>query len=454
MQTTMRYIRLILTAVLGLALIVGVYVFTSKQNLRWDLTSNKRNSLSAETETALATVNSTITAVAFYLPNTPGKEATQDLFDLFKHQNDNFSYEFVDPDRAPYRAKELGVTVSGTVVLLNGDRRESVSPVTEENLINAVIKVSDARERALYILTGHGELVEQGGQQSLSALKQRLTEQGVAVEPLTLAREQNPPTPDSVILIAGPRRDLLDHELELLGKHLDQGGRLFVAFSAEDKTNLDDFVAKRLGIRRLDGLVIDMVSRMIAGDPTMPMMQQYAQHPLTRDFSMMTFFPTSCALAKAEDVDTGGTTTLLGATTDQAWLETDLAAMAQGKAGLDPASDTPGPLWLTAAWEANATPDGNGAKARAVVFADQDILSDQYVNAVGNMDFARNAVNWLLEREGLIVLNKKSEENVYLMLESWQRALLTYGPLVGLPILAVLLAILVALWRRPRNIHS
>ncbi|MCA1985958.1 MAG: hypothetical protein LDL27_05730, partial [Desulfovibrio sp.] len=85
---------------------------------------------------------------------------------------------------------------------------------------------------------------------------------------------------------------------------------------------------------------------------------------------------------------------------------------------------------------------------RAVVFADQDSLTNRYAKVYGNLDLARNAMNWLLEREGLIVVRKPDVPNVFLTLSAGERLLLSWFPLVLLPLAMFGLALAMALVRK------
>jgi ABC-type uncharacterized transport system involved in gliding motility auxiliary subunit len=85
---------------------------------------------------------------------------------------------------------------------------------------------------------------------------------------------------------------------------------------------------------------------------------------------------------------------------------------------------------------------------RVVVVADQDFLSNKYVNVGGNLDFGRNCLNWLAEREGLLTISKPKSANVFLMLQPTPRMLLTWAPLILLPAAALILALGMAVKRR------
>ncbi len=458
-----RYTQTILAGVLGLALLVGLNVLAAKQNWRWDTTTVKRNSLAPETIHTLTTLKRPVKAVAFYRPEE-GRAQLQDLFKLFERYADQFSFEFVDPDRSPFKAKELKVTATGTVVLVSGDKQEQLALPNEQKLLNGLIRVTNLRRAKLYFSTGHGESDPQGdGKDSCTHLGMALTEQGADVQKIMLAQQDSMPGDADALFILGPRMDFADQELKVLSDYLQRGGRLFIAISAEDNINLDGWL-NNIGLERLDGMAVDPLSKLLVGDAMAPIIQEYNTTPITDNFALMTVFPTATALAAVVKGDGPAPVQWLGRSNPQSWLETDLETLRNGSAEFVPGSDVQGPLWLVAAFEKRMEKGGDkdagkadesagkdtekAPLARAVVFADQDFLTDQFVNSYGNMDLARNSANWLMEREQLITVTKPEAANVLLVLSVGERILISWVPLLLIPLACLMLALIVTVSRR------
>ncbi|MFW5735717.1 MAG: GldG family protein [Oceanidesulfovibrio sp.] len=467
----------ILTGLIAIALLVGVNVLASKRDWRWDATSNKRYSLSEASKAALETLPESVHAVAFFRP-TDGAEQTEDLLELFAGRTERFTYEIVDPDRAPFRAKQLDVRQTGVVVVQSDGRTEKVVYPTEETLLNAVVKATTRTENTVGVVTGHGELdVEAPGGRKASVFKELLTDQGAVVEPFTLAIAESVPEDVDLLLILGPAQDFMEHELDVLDDYVNRGGRLFVALMPEGATNLEPWLAERFGLRRQEGFVVDTLSQVMTGDAMTPLAQQYARMPITRDFALMTLYPTAGALAAAESNATGteGDARPQGLvfSGEQTWLESDIQGLLDGTAEFNEDEDLMGPFWLGAFYMGaphptadgqpagdNATEPTNFAAAtngttgaasppiRAVFFADQDFLTDDFITIGGNKDLARNSLNWLLEREGLISVDKPKPVTTFLVLTPLQRTLLTYVPVIVVPGVCLVLAVVVALRRR------
>jgi len=469
-----RTILLAITGILCLAVLLGINGVAGKKTWRFDLTADKLFSLSPQTVAVLKDMGRDVKAVAFFYPNSQGRTSVKDMFDLFKRETDLFDYEFVDPDRDPARAKELGVRNFPVVVLVSGERNEKITFPSEENVINGVIRVADTTPRRVYFVEGHGELNIHGTDNSgMDKVKALVRSQGMEVDVLPLSMVDSIPEDTDILAIVGPKMDFLDTELALLRNYLDSEGRLLVCFSAEDRTNLDDFIVDRLSIQRREGIAVDMTSKMQVGDPRITMVQKYSDtHPITRDFGqIMTMFPTAGGLRtsiKPVPWEERIMVQHLGRTSHEAWLETDVVTLNQtGEARFDSEKDTKGPLTLIASYEIKDLPPPdpenpkpepspevlNVPKARAVVFGDQDFMTNQYLPAGGNTDLLRNTLNWLSERESILSLSKE-RENIFMLLKSDQKFIITWMPRAIVPVAALLMALAITLIRRPRKTGS
>ncbi|CAM2059060.1 ABC_transp_aux domain-containing protein [Desulfovibrionales bacterium] len=462
-----RISQTILVGSLGLALLMGLNVLAVKWGWRWDTTMNKRHSLAPETVNALKNLNAAVTATAFFLPDD-SREATENLFKLVAGKTTQFTFEFVDPDRSPLRAKQAQVTQRGSTVIASDKRQETIIFPDETKLINAITRVSSAKQSRILIISGHGELdPEASTTNACSQLKKVLSDQGDKIEKTALITMDAIPQDIDAVLLLGPKKDLLDRELQLLTDFLNGGGRLLIALSAEEHTNLDGWLNTHLSLARLPGLVVDPVSTLVSGDPLTPLVQRYNLSAITRDFGLMTLYPTCTALAPTDTNKSSikglfqsvGPLSPMGLSTEQSWLKTDLKALYDtGMAEFNPKDDIAGPLWLSAIYEApikdnmdlgKSTPQTRHKRlARTLIFGDQDFISDKYIHLVGNIDLARNGINWLLEREEFITVSKPKPVNAFLLLSPLERQLTKLITIVLIPGTTLAMAIIIAMKRR------
>lgn len=435
-----------LTVAAMVVLLAGAWLLADMAGLRYDATRGKRHSLSRETNAVLDALSRDVHVLAFFRPAAPGRKRAGDLLELYEGASDRFSYEFVDPDRELFRARERGVTRDATMVFISGDKQEKVVSMDEESLTTALVRVTSQRTMRLGLVTGHGELdLAVRGEEGVSRIMDELSQRGVETRSLSLVEEGGVPEAIDLVCVLGPSRDFLEPELKALTGYFTSGGEILVALKAEARTNLDAWLEEYAGLRRMTGYVMDPVSRFVTGDYLSPVIQDYSAHSITRDFSLMTIMPTAAAL---EPLDEGGALHVLGRSTPEAWLESDVAELKKGRTGYDQGEDTPGPLWLAAVHDPSLAGNEAGS-GRLAAFADQDFLTDRYSGVPGNTDLAMNTINWLLSRDNLITITKPEAAGSFLHLRPAQRWALFIVPLAVVPGTVVVLAVWV--WTRRRR---
>src|SRR5260370_12856213 len=69
---------------LALGIVVAANAISVRHNTRWDLTENKRNSVSPQTIHVLRTLKSPVSAIPFYRSDTPGDKTAEHLLPQYK----------------------------------------------------------------------------------------------------------------------------------------------------------------------------------------------------------------------------------------------------------------------------------------------------------------------------------------------------------------------------------
>jgi len=446
----MKKIQIILSIVLGLGLLIGLNVLVQKLDFRLDLTKNKRYSLSPQSKKILHHLKHKVTALCFYRPGDNGKEQLESILNLYARESKNFSYEFIDPDRAPALAKEYEIYQSGQVVLLQGKKKEKLLFPDEEKLTNALIRLSEEAKGKFYLVKGHGEISLLGSGRAITKLTSLINDEGLQIKELSLLGLKKIPGDALGVLILGPNKDFLQSELDLLSQYLNHGGRLLIAYGPEETSNITQWIETSFGWKPLNGYILDPLGKLVVGSFGVAIAQSYSYHPITADFNVITVFPTARALEQVKNSQKSPwKTELLLKTGPGAWLETDLASLKQGRAQFDPKTDQKGPL-VFAFWGERRL---GGAKdksklARVLVFGDDDFFTDNYLNLGGNKDLIRNSLNWLREKGELLSISKTKAENVFLFLSPVEKMILSWVPLIIVPVFCLFWAILVAVRRK------
>jgi len=215
-----------LMAVLALGVVVAANAISVRHNTRWDLTENKRNSVSPQTIQVLRTLKTPVSAIAFYRSDTPGKKTAEDLLAQYAtYSGGKFTWRLEDTDRAPALARQYGVESYGTVVLEGGPpaqiRTEKVLDADEEKLTNGIVKVTRAGKRIVYVVKGQGEReIGATDRNGFSQAKEQMEKANYEVKELFLARDPKIPDDGSIVIIPGPRTDFFPQELAALDAYV------------------------------------------------------------------------------------------------------------------------------------------------------------------------------------------------------------------------------------------
>jgi ABC-type uncharacterized transport system involved in gliding motility auxiliary subunit len=432
-RTTRYGLNTAVMVLLLLGIIGFVEAVSYRHSARLDLTENKRHSLSPQTIQLLRGLKTDVNAVAFFRSDQPGKRVAEDLFKQYaRYAGGKLTWRSVDPDREPGLARRYGVESYGTVVLETKERSEKVTDAEEEKLTNGLVKLTRQGKRVIYVVQGHGEHeLTNTDRPGFSEAKTAMERANYEVKPLVLARAAQVPDDAAVVILAGPRTELLPPEIGTLDAYLGRGGKLFamadpVILSASPVDPLKAYLDK-YGFNVGNNLIIELnpIGRLFGIGPEVPIIQQYEPHPITRDMGgISTLFPLTRSVEAAKTPPTGLNVQALAKTSPESWAETDRNELQQGQVKPDP-GEARGPLPVAAV----ATKD----KARIVVYGTSNFAANQFINLQGNRDFFLNTVSWLAEEEDQISIRPKDTRQTPVFLTSQQAQAVFLLPVVVLP---------------------
>jgi ABC-type uncharacterized transport system involved in gliding motility auxiliary subunit len=438
-------------AFIGIVVVINYLVYNNAKT--WDLTEDKQYTLAPETVDTLSKLPETVQARAFFSSRS-STDTAKDLLDQFKQNSSNkFDYTFVDPESDPVAAEQAGVTQDATIVLAMGERTQSVTSASEEELVSGLVRLMNPNTQSVYFLTGHGEKsLEEGGQQSYSLVSRTLTSKNYKTETLNLLATNAIPEDAKTIVIAGARTPLSDGEVTLLKGYLEQGGALIVLMEPRPLTDFGDavdplatYLQQTWGIEIGENIVVDTTSQQ----PYAPYAASYGQHAITRPFERTTTqFPTARTVSASAEAPTGVSLVQLALTAPQSWAETNLEGLADGQSQpqYDEGQDQLGPLSLAVAAENLET------KGRVLVVGDSDFPIDANFSAWANGDFMISSVDWAVGQENLINLTPKNQTpRVLLPPQASVLNLIFLAAVIVMPGLALLAGILTFIQRRRRG---
>src|SRR5690606_27168909 len=126
-----------------------------RYNWRWDTSEAKVFSLSPQSAEVVRDLEQELELLAFVEGGANPQLA--DLLQSYAYESDRVRFELIDPDRRPELAERYSIQNYNTVRVAYGDDSSLVTEPTEEKLTNAILKITQAEQKTVCFVEGHGE---------------------------------------------------------------------------------------------------------------------------------------------------------------------------------------------------------------------------------------------------------------------------------------------------------
>ncbi len=219
-----------------LAIISVANVLANRYNKSYDSTSNKRYSLSDQT--AKIVKGLTQPATITYFDKTSNFPTAKDLLDRYTTLSPKIHLDYIDPDKNPQAARAAGITKYGTTIVQIGAKKQEAKNMTEEDITGAFIRDLKNNTRTVCFVSGSGEhQIDDADRNGYSHLKDTLGKDDYVVKSISLIEKAEVPADCTVVVVAGPKDDYQQPEVDALKKYVEQGGRAHVSAgsAAEDR---------------------------------------------------------------------------------------------------------------------------------------------------------------------------------------------------------------------------
>ncbi len=438
----------------ALAVVLGAANYAATRRPHgWDLTRDKVYTLGEDTVKTVKGLTRGVQVLAFYGQADEAWGRVGDLLRRYADLSPRFTFRLVDPYKDPEAVKRYAITEDGPrLVLVSGDDEQKAKSPDEQGLTNALVRLTHARSRKVYVTTGHGEPearaeTDRGDSLAVKALEG----EGFEVAPLSLLEKPEVPADAAAVLVVAPRKPFLAPELEALRRYAAAGGHLGLFLEPEVKAGLDPLLAD-YGMALDDDMVVDPspVAQLFGGSPVTPIVKPVETHPITRELARTGLaFPTARSLS----ILTGKpvTPTPLVLSGPDSWGETDIAGIfTRGAKYDDGEKKGPLPMALVATKSTAGEKVKRSDETRVVAVGDGEFFSNQYQQLLGNLDFFQNTVSWLAEQEDRITIRPRSREGSRLFLTAAQVSTIKFLSIDALPFALLGLGLAVWLVRRSR----
>jgi ABC-type uncharacterized transport system involved in gliding motility auxiliary subunit len=461
-----RYGSLALASIaVVLGILIAINYLGQRHNRRWDLTAASQWTLSDQTKKVLAGITKPVRVTVF--ARTEDFDRFRSRLDEYHYQSKQLQVEYIDPEKRPSMAERLKENALGTVVLEYEGRVQRVTSEAEQDLTNGLIKVLQGSQPKIYFIQGHGERdingSDGGGYGGISG---ELKGDNFLTESFVLL-QQDIPADAAVVVLAGPKSDLLEPEVAKLKAYLAKGGKLLVLVDPPQKADAPPpanlfGLLKEWSVDVGTNAVLDPMSQLRGTQADVPVAAQYPYHQITNTFRLLTAYPYSRSVKPVEGGAGGRSAVTIIQSGNNSWAESDLQTLTtKGEARPDyDKGDVRGPISLAVAVSAPVggetppppAPNGQDAnpnkpETRLVVVGDSDFAANSVAGMGGNRDMFLNMVNWLAQQENLISVRPRNPADRRITLTGGQDRMIFWFAMVILPGL-IFLAGVQAWWRR------
>jgi ABC-type uncharacterized transport system involved in gliding motility auxiliary subunit len=264
-----------------------------------------------------------------------------------------------------------------------------------------------------------------------------------------------------------------------LQEYLNRGGNSLLMIDPNTDPKLDSLL-QAWGVRLDNRLAVDVSGERVGLGPAAPLVTEYGQHPITKDFGNgISFYPVARPLEITPVAGVEATPLLRTKPYPNSWAESDLQSE---KLEFNPDKDLKGPLTLGVALtkklpaksspipqasplplpttqsqaspkiSATPTPPTPSSQAatesRLVVLGNSDFATDGLFQQQLNGDVFLNSVTWLSQQDQQpLSIRPKEAKNRRINLTTMQANLLILSSLLFLPLIG-LVAAAVIWWKR------
>ena len=399
----------------------AVYVATQR-DVKWDLSYFRTAKPGEATRKIVRGLDQPVEVALFFPPANEVQQAVMEYFTDLAQESKQIKVANLDQAVDLARARELGVSGNGAIVVARGGRKEQFLVGQKIELARPQLRELDKEiqkrllqvsrpQRVVYLTAGHGERSDgqalPGDQRAtIAKLKELLRTQNYEVRTYGAAEglASELPRDAAAVLILGPTSDFLPQETAAVLRYLKEGGRALVALDPEAGLTFKELL-EPLGLSySTTTLANDMAHFQLRGQPSDRIAlgtASYSAHPAVTSLSQLgpralVVLIGAGALSPSLQRPAGSSLDFTVHAHPATWADLD------GNFEFNPPQEVRKAYELAAAITLGPSgPEGKGERGRVLVFADSDALADSVLDKVANPILALDGVRWLLGDEAI-----------------------------------------------------
>jgi hypothetical protein len=306
-----------LSIALATAFLMVTCNVAKERNVQRDVSYYKTSSPGDSTKRIVGASSDTIKVLLFFPTTNEVKEQVKDYFDALASASGHLQIEEHDRLVDAELAGKYKVTKDGVIVLVKGtgDKEKTQTIEIDTDLekarkgagklrnfdreVNSALLKLVREKRKAYVMTGHGEITDPDSvppelkgkvpERRTSVFKKRLGDLNYEVKDLGLIDlAKDVPEDATIVIMLAPSIPLQPAEWAALGRYLDKGGRLLLAFDPKADPSLGELEGK-LGIKFNPGALTDdqvyLPQRGTPADRRFVITTQFSAHASTTSLS-------------------------------------------------------------------------------------------------------------------------------------------------------------------------
>ncbi len=414
MKTTKHGMNMGVMIFLVLGLLVVANYIAIKRNKTWDFSQAQTNTLSDQSLKVMQSLKSELKVLFFYKNGTEGAEenrkAFRELLKKYQDKSNLIRLEFFEVNQHPQMAEDYGVTKGGGLAFVEYEgRKNRLERVDEQEVTQAIIKVTRPQSKAAYFATGHGEYDIEDNQDAsgMNAMKLLIENNSFAVKTWNLPTTPEVPADADAVLVIGPRQKFADYEIQGLAEYLKKGGNLLLALESGKTMGLEKLL-QQVGIKAENNFIKSSFMGMgFIDGPTLG-------NVFSANSSITKVFGTQKDVVRMNWPMSFVTEKVPEGIVVEPLIKTDQNAAGFNSPKVAIGTFPPGPFQL--ALEVNGRWPGGEKDFQMLVYGDAEFLTNEMLFQSLNRDLALNSVSQLTKEENLISIAPREVQKTELQL--------------------------------------
>ena len=273
-----------------------------KNDVVTDITKNKIHTLSEQSISILKTYKDKEISFKLFAKRNDW-DRYRALLNLYKNELPSLKLELIDLELNPALVSLYNIKENGTLVIEIDGNKHLVVVKDELTLTNMLIKINSPEKRHIYYSVGHNEFsLSDKNAIGGDYLREKLTSLNYQILPVEMT--SSIPADAHLVMILNPQIDFVNEEIMALEKYLSMGGSLMLSiapqFTGVELPNLLKLI-NRFGATFHNGLILDRLANQQGSQASTPVITNYTDHPITKNFSGRTLFPVSSFITFEEN---------------------------------------------------------------------------------------------------------------------------------------------------------